>query len=919
MHKRIRRLVFVLALLTAGDALAIACDAVFSNAVGTTDGKLELKDDAVLQNTGDGVLATGELKTKAGTNHCDNQACIGSGIDAPTLTIPAHNTKTDLKDQSLTLAPGDYYFDKFELKHNNIITITGPGQVRIHVRGNLKIEDQAQVNVNGNALDLIFLVDGKVEIKDDAQVNAIIYAEKQIKVEDNAIVEGALVGEKAKIEDEATVTYTPTDTLEVPGICEEGGVQLDHVRITHDGVGIVGQPESVSLTACANADCSEIYTGSVTVDLQPVDANTSWSGSGVSGNQVTFTGGEQEVTLNRTTPGTFDIGLTATPSPQNPNRCFIAGSESCSITFVATDLIVSLPDQVSDGQSLGSVSLPTCFVDFQSVTMPIDVVVQYVSPAAPGPSVEVNGSALPNDGSATTLNLDFDANCVAPLEVEYVDAGQIALELTFNGTGTLAGVTLSGADTAAFYPAALIVTATNPAGTVLNAASALAGPIHAAGAAFTLEVRAVNASGAPTPGYEPQADDRLLAYLQRTGPTTGGSEGSLSIEILGGSATSSFTSSLGAPSGLGDYTVAGLPPTDFDAGEFKSEAAEYSEVGLVTLYLLDSDYFGHTISAAPLAIGRFVPAGFSVTPGTVDDRVLLAGCGDPFTYMDEPLRVNVTLTALNVDGFTTRNYVGDFAKFPSLSYGGSPGFTLGARSNPTSTNLSGRITGPSAAIGGWTAGVGQMAIDLRIASLATPDGPYPSTQLGLIVSDSEGVGMLGLNLDVDDDSTDDFANIGETEFRRGRLSLGNAHGSELRDLGVPVAMQFFDGPNGGFRVNPDDNCTPITSVDLSDVDAGDDLAVADSCIVDAAAASGTFACAPGTPGDQYTAVAAAGRYVTNLKAPGAAKTGALRIRAVAPAYAKFNWFSAGDTDPIGLGTFGIYNRDTEVIYQREVR
>ncbi|MGB5251707.1 MAG: DUF6701 domain-containing protein, partial [Sedimenticolaceae bacterium] len=691
---------------------------------------------------------------------------------------------------------------------------------------------------------------------------------------------------------------------------------LDHFRLLHDGFGIIGVPETVRVQACRNADCSQLYTGSVTVTFQPVDASTSWSGPGVLGNQVTFTGGERDVTLHRSTPGTFDIGLTSTPSPQNPNRCFIAGSESCSITFAATDLIVSLPDQVAGGQSLGSVSLPTCFVDFQSVSMPIDVVVQYVSPATPGPSVEVNGSALPNDGSATTLNLDFDANCVAPLQVAYVDAGQIALELTFNGTGTLAGVTLSGADTAAFYPAALIVTAAKPAGADLNAASATAGPIHAAGEAFTLQVRAVNAGGAPTPRYQPQADDRLLAYVQRTGPTSGGSEGSLSIAIAGGS----VTSSLGAPSGPGDYTAAGIRPTDFEPGEFKNEAAEYSEVGLVTLYLLDSDYFGHTISAAPLAIGRFVPAGFSATPGTVDDRFLLAGCGDPFTYMDEPLRVNVTLTALNADGLTARNYLGDFAKFPSLSYGGSPGFTLGARSTPTGTNLSSRIIGPSATIpGSWTAGAAQMAIDLSIASLAVPDGPYPATELGLTVRDSDGVGMLDLDLDVDGDSTNDFINVGQTEVRRGRLSLGNAHGSELRDLAVPVAMQFFDGPNWGFRVNPDDNCTPITSVDLSDADAADGLAVADTCIVDAVAASGTFACAPGTPGDQYTAVAAAGRYVTSLRAPGAAKTGGLRIRAVAPAYAKFDWFSAGDTDPIGLGTFGIYNRDTEVIYQREVR
>jgi hypothetical protein len=524
VHKRMRQIVFVLAVLIAGDALAVACDAVCSNAVGTTDGKLKLKKNAVLHNTGDRVLATGELDEDKIGDYCDGQPCAQSGANAPTLTLPPNDTKTDLKDQSLTLAPGDYYFDKFELKDTNTITLTGPGQVRIHVSGNLKMKDEAMVNVNGDPLDLIFLVQGKVELKDNSQINAVIYADDGVKVEDDAILEGAIVGKKAEIKDDARVTYTSTADLEIAGVCEDGsGIQaIDHFRIIHDGFGISGIPETITAQACGNADCSLLYTDSVTVTLQPVNASTSWSGSGVLGNQATFTGGQQDVTLNRTTPGVFDIGLIAAPSPPNPTRCFIAGSESCTITFAATDLIVSVPDQVSGGQSLGSVSLPTCFVDFQSASMPIDVVVQYVSPATPGPSVEFNGSALPTNGSATTLNLDFDASCVAPLQVEYVDAGQIALGLTFNGTGTLAGVTLSGADTAAFYPAALIVTATKPAGADLNAASATAGPIHAAGEAFTLQVRAVNAGGAPTPRYEPQADDRLLAYVQRTGPTTGG-------------------------------------------------------------------------------------------------------------------------------------------------------------------------------------------------------------------------------------------------------------------------------------------------------------------------------------------------------------------------------------------------------------
>ena len=107
-------LVAFLTAVTAGDAIAIACDAVFSNAVGTTGKKLEISDNASLTNTGGGLLATGDLQTKKNITPCDGQMCTATGTFAPALTIPAHNTQTDSKDNSLTLAPGDYYFDKLE-------------------------------------------------------------------------------------------------------------------------------------------------------------------------------------------------------------------------------------------------------------------------------------------------------------------------------------------------------------------------------------------------------------------------------------------------------------------------------------------------------------------------------------------------------------------------------------------------------------------------------------------------------------------------------------------------------------------------------------------------------------------------------------------------------------------------------------
>lgn len=1226
--------VFLCAVWT-GDALAVACDDVFSNAVGSTGGKLKLDDNATLSNTGSRVLATGNLDPA--NNHCDGKVCIESGTNALALTIPAHNTKTDWKDQSLALASGDHYYNDFELKNNNTLTLTGSGQVRIHVRGDLKIDDQARVNVNGNAFDLIFLVGGKVEIKGDARVNAVIYAEKEIKVDDDAVVEGAIVGKGAEIKSDASIAFTSTGSLEIDGVCtagsggpiiigplnfsievgeltvintydrpdftrvnftqrfdapplvftlptndggnsaahrirnvtsdgfdimtlepegedgphiamslnylavergvhdlpggrkliadtidtrrvqayanagggigwetigfgsvfsqapavlaqvqtmvneqellipakpsrpwlttavtdvsaadmkialersesvtgsvnqnetvafvavepvgrlsfkdsndqtvemeairtgellqgwgtcaanrvnfsqawaqtpvvlatkntrdgdagigegdggwlrrcststtytqlqvdevrknnigdrnrkhstrERAGVvaftgnfvtsarQLDHFRMVHDGLGIPGVPETVTIKACTDSDCSQLYTGSVTVSLQPVNANTAWSGSGVLANQVTFTGGTQIVALNRTSAGTFNIGLSATPLPQNPPRCFVGANETCSITFVATAFVVTLPDQVSGGSSVGSVSVPTCWSDFQSTTVQVDVGTQYVSPIWTGPAVTANGTLLPTDGSTAVVDLVFDANCVAPLQVGYADAGELGLTVGFVGSGSLSGLTMSGADNVVFYPAALNVQAVNSSATPLNATAPGMLPVHPAGMGFNLTVTAVNSAGLVTQGYRPQAIDRLRAYVQRTGPTTG-SEGTFKL-----SATGDVLTALNPPAGPGDYSASNVGPGDFVNGVYANANASYSEVGVVTLYLMDSDYMGHTISASPIPIGRFVPDAFQVTP-VILNRAATTGCaGGNFTYMGEGLRLSVQLMAKNAAGGITRNYQGAFAPFNGsgfTSYTGLPGNTLAAQY--LGTDLSGRLTLKGVALSvPWAAGVATLGVDLSLQPAASADGPYDGTSLGLNFADSDGAALQGLDMDVDGNGSMDHLDTGATDFRAGRLSVGNAHGSELRDLNVPVAMQFFAGPGLGFLTHTIDNCTPIAATSTSDADMGDSLLVSDTCIVDELGASGANACAAGTAGSQYRGTALAGQYVVSLNSPGAGKSGGLRVIADAPTWAEFDWISLGNADPVGIATFGIYNRNTEVIYQRELR
>jgi MSHA biogenesis protein MshQ len=440
-------------------------------------------------------------------------------------------------------------------------------------------------------------------------------------------------------------------------------------------------------------------------------------------------------------------------------------------------------------------------------------------------------------------------------------------------------------------------------------------PVHPAGMGFNLTVTAVNSAGLVTQGYRPQAIDRLRAYAQRTGPTTG-SEGTFKL-----SATGDVLTAPNPPAGPGDYLACNVGPGEFVNGVYSNVNASYSEVGLVRLYLMDSDYMGHTIPASPIPVGRFVPDAFQVAP-VILNRAATAGCtGGNFTYMGEGLRLSMQLMAKNASGGITRNYQGAFAAFNGsgfASYTGLTGNTLAAQY--LSTDLSGRLALNGVALSvPWAAGVATLDIDLSLQSAAAADGPYDGTRLGLAFSDSDGVALRGLDMDVDGNGSMDHLDAGATDFRAGRLSVGNAHGSELRDLSVPVAMQFFAGPGLGFVTHTLDNCTPITSTTLSDADTGDSLPVSETCIVDQLGASGADACAAGTVGNQYRGTALAGEYVVSLKSPGAGRTGGLRVTADAPAWAEFDWISAGNADPVGIATFGIYNRNTEFIYQRELR
>jgi MSHA biogenesis protein MshQ len=148
------------------------------------------------------------------------------------------------------------------------------------------------------------------------------------------------------------------------------------------------------------------------------------------------------------------------------------------------------------------------------------------------------------------------------------------------------------------------------------------------------------------------------------------------------------------------------------------------------------------------------------------------------------------------------------------------------------------------------------------------------------------------------------------EIRSGRLALGNAYGSELLALTVPVALQYWTA--SGYATNAADNCTMIPASSIVFTNFTQNLAACETHV---------------SPGD--LTFAAGVLPPLQLSAPGAGNGGSVDISVnvgtvaagntctgAAPSAAtaaRVPWFI---TDPARL-TFGVYKGNDTFIYMRE--
>jgi MSHA biogenesis protein MshQ len=140
--------------------------------------------------------------------------------------------------------------------------------------------------------------------------------------------------------------------------------------------------------------------------------------------------------------------------------------------------------------------------------------------------------------------------------------------------------------------------------------------------------------------------------------------------------------------------------------------------------------------------------------------------------------------------------------------------------------------------------------------------------------------------------------FGGSDIRLGRLRIGNASGSELQSLSLPVTLETWQNIAGGsFQPETGDTCTVLGTAALDGY-------------------NGNLAAGETTP---TTGQIAAGRWNISLSAPGAGNDGSVQARFdTAAAWLRYPWDGVSRTEARGLASFGTYKGATPLIFRREL-
>ncbi|GHX80270.1 concanavalin A-like lectin/glucanases superfamily protein [Vibrio cholerae] len=597
------------------------------------------------------------------------------------------------------------------------------------------------------------------------------------------------------------------------------GAQVNHFRITLPQQALTCDVADVSVRACANSDCSNTFTDPVTAYLTP-NSLPSATGGWVNGPTLTLNNGIGLTQLRRNEAGTVDVGVSGsnpTAVAFNNTQCSYNGSDfsvnNCTVNFLDSGFIVDVPNAYANQTVTGTIKAvrkdnasQQCLPSFGNVQKSVAFWSDYLEPSSGSSGfkvlpVVVNGTNVGQSANnAQPINLTFDQNGTAAFTVSYREAGNVALNARFTGSGDEQDLLLEGQASFIRVPKALVLNAKsfyNSDGQC-PAANMSCNVFARADENFDLNIRAEAVVADPVDA----SDDLTIHNYQQQ--------------------NIALQHTLVQPS-AGQSGVLGVNEYTHLLGGTTTVAQKVSEVGVFDFSLVaPTHYLGLDLASANLpiavtstgSIGRFIPAYFSVSP--MSNVTLDAACktgnafsylGQPFEYSNSPGLYLQPKSANNVD---TQNYLIDpwwryNNQWNGRTYSDSAnGVNLGFDNLQTSPISRQALNNSGIVLNGervWYQKPLQPKPVFNSAFDLTLNASNLTDQDGVCYRQNASSPCLGYT----------FSHIdGAMPLYWGKLVIQDVYGPETQALEQPMYVEHFT--NNGFVRTIEDSCTALPAI-----------------------------------------------------------------------------------------------------------
>lgn len=697
------------------------------------------------------------------------------------------------------------------------------------------------------------------------------------------------------------------------------GAQINHFRITLPQQALTCDVAEVSVKACANSDCSSTFTDPVTAYLTP-NSLPSATGGWVNGPTLTLNNGIGLTQLRRNQAGNVEVGVSGsnpTAVAFNNTQCSYNGSDfsanNCTVNFADSGFIVDVPNAYANQTVTGTIKAvrkdnasQQCVPSFGDVQKTVAFWSEYLNPTANNSGfqsvpVGINGTEIGQSANdATLISLNFNQNGEASFPISYREAGHVALNARFNGSGDEQDLLLEGQDSFIRVPKTLVLSAKsfyNSDGQC-PAANMSCNVFARADENFDLNIRAEAVVADPADA----SDDLAIRNYQQQ--------------------NIALQHTLVQPS-AGQPGVLGVNEYTHLLGGTTTVAQKVSEVGVFDFSLVaPTHYLGLDLTSANLpiavtstgSIGRFIPAYFAVSP--MSNATLDAACktGNAFSYLGQPFEYSnspgLYLQPKSANNADTQNYLID----PWWRYNNQwNGRTYSDSANGVNLGFDNLQTSPISRQASNNSGIvlngERVWYQKPLEPKAVFNAAFDLTLNASNLTDQDGVcyrqnassPCLGYT----------FSHIdGAMPLYWGKLVIQDVYGPETQALEQPIYVEHFT--NNGFVRTIEDSCTALPAVTGFTLQSNDYTVLTSGSAIP-----------PQVRAEHDTGKLAQGQRTIRFSAPGAGARGV--IDAVLDLDTHNLMWLAEDKDgdnnfdqtTQGRAQFGLYRGSDRVIWWRE--